>query len=302
VVTNASGTPVEVTDYYPYGSIRLDERSGSFSEQRKYIGQAYDQDTGLNYLNARYYASAVGQFVSQDPAFLAVGDGDLLKSEINQDQAKYLSDPQGLNAYSYAGDNPITRSDPAGKDGSMAADMADFGLLDQEFISTAAVSSAVAVATPYALAGAAGATAVLTIPSIFQWAAADQIVNSTPATSQSINVSSLNMWGSRYAGQVQTINLEEIGLGQPPMGLDDMKPSNKGPKNFWKNAALIGVGAASVAADLYAQFQEHQENANNFENRIQSQQLGNSGGQLNSASVQYVVPAVYARGVGGVAK
>ena len=93
----------EVTDYKPYGSINNHDQLAGFSEQRKYIGQMYDNDTGLNYLNARYYNSAQGQFLSEDPVFL--GDP---KSQV-------LTDPQSLNSYSYANDNPIVKSDPTGR-------------------------------------------------------------------------------------------------------------------------------------------------------------------------------------------
>ena len=55
------------------------------------------------FLNARYYNSAQGQFLSEDPVFL--GDP---KSQV-------LTDPQSLNSYSYANDNPIVKSDPSGK-------------------------------------------------------------------------------------------------------------------------------------------------------------------------------------------
>ena len=55
------------------------------------------------FLNARYYNSAQGQFLSEDPVFL--GDP---KNQV-------LTDPQSLNSYSYANDNPIVKSDPNGK-------------------------------------------------------------------------------------------------------------------------------------------------------------------------------------------
>ena len=51
------------------------------------------------FLNARYYNSAQGQFISQDPVFWG---------------KQNIADPQSLNAYSYAEDNPINRSDPSG--------------------------------------------------------------------------------------------------------------------------------------------------------------------------------------------
>ena len=55
------------------------------------------------FLNARYYNGTPGQFLSEDPVFL--GDP---KSQV-------LTDPQSLNSYSYANDNPIVKSDPSGK-------------------------------------------------------------------------------------------------------------------------------------------------------------------------------------------
>jgi RHS repeat-associated protein len=73
-------------------------------QQRKYIGQMYDGSTGLNYLNARYQNPTQGQFISQDPVFLG-----------NPSQ-QHISNPQSLNDYSYSEGNPITKSDPTGRD------------------------------------------------------------------------------------------------------------------------------------------------------------------------------------------
>ncbi len=102
VVTDASGAIVETLDYYPYGGIRIDNKTGSTNIDRKYIGQQYDAATQLSYLNARYYNGTQGQFISQDPMFLG-----------NQSEQN-LSDPQSLNAYGYSDDNPIVKSDPNG--------------------------------------------------------------------------------------------------------------------------------------------------------------------------------------------
>jgi RHS repeat-associated protein len=51
---------------------------------------------------ARYYDSGKGEFLSEDPVFL--GDP----------KQQVLTDPQSLNSYSYANDNPITNSDAKG--------------------------------------------------------------------------------------------------------------------------------------------------------------------------------------------
>src|SRR6267142_806289 len=54
-------------------------------------------------LQARYYDGSKGEFLSEDPVFL--GDP----------RQQVLTDPQSLNSYSYANGNPITKSDPTGR-------------------------------------------------------------------------------------------------------------------------------------------------------------------------------------------
>jgi RHS repeat-associated protein len=98
VVTDENDNLVQTLDYYPYGATRISSAT-STNERRKYIGQFAD-DSSLNYLNARYYEAGRGQFISQDPMFWS------------KDQN--LRDPQSLNSYSYASDNPITNKDPDG--------------------------------------------------------------------------------------------------------------------------------------------------------------------------------------------
>jgi RHS repeat-associated protein len=106
IVTNSLGVLELTKDYYPYGAERLED--GSASLTRGYIGQ-YEDGDNLSYLNARYYKSDRGQFLSQDPIFLQIGAMDL------QAQEGLLRDPQQLNSYSYARNNPIIYKDPTGK-------------------------------------------------------------------------------------------------------------------------------------------------------------------------------------------
>jgi RHS repeat-associated protein len=101
---NKRGTVAETLDYYPYGGQRIDNKVGSYvGEKNKYAQTQYDSVSGLNYAQARYQNPTQGQFLSQDPIFL--GDP----------RQQTLTDPQSLNSYSYANDNPITHSDPNGK-------------------------------------------------------------------------------------------------------------------------------------------------------------------------------------------
>jgi RHS repeat-associated protein len=98
VVTDENGNVVQTLDYYPYGSTRISVAT-STNERRKFISQFADDST-LSYLQARYYDSGRGQFLSEDPVFLG--------------KKQNLTNPQSLNSYSYANDNPITISDPNG--------------------------------------------------------------------------------------------------------------------------------------------------------------------------------------------
>ena len=59
----------------------------------RYRAYVYDAETGFYYLQSRYYDPTVGRFISAD-VFLSTGQGVL-----------------GHNAYSYCGDNPVSRID-----------------------------------------------------------------------------------------------------------------------------------------------------------------------------------------------
>jgi RHS repeat-associated protein len=93
-------------------------RASTFA-RRNYV----EIDAGVvrDLLNARYYAAAQGQFISQDPSFLAVGDPKLLKQVTGLDNQAFLADPQLANSYSYGRDNPITIKDPQGNFGFIVA-------------------------------------------------------------------------------------------------------------------------------------------------------------------------------------
>src|SRR5262249_17421858 len=92
VVTDENGNLVQTLDYYPYGSTRVSVGT-STNEKRRFIGQFTD-DSALGYLQARYYEASRGQFLSQDPSFLAVGDPIKVRQVTGIDQRTFLGDPQ----------------------------------------------------------------------------------------------------------------------------------------------------------------------------------------------------------------
>src|SRR5262249_22171611 len=113
VVTDQNQNLTETLDFYPYGGTRISSAT-SPNEKRKWIGQFLDE-SALVYDNARYYNPSQGQFLSQEPIFLSLGDPSQVKRLSQQDQQTYLRDPQQLNSYSYGRDNPISREDINGK-------------------------------------------------------------------------------------------------------------------------------------------------------------------------------------------
>jgi RHS repeat-associated protein len=111
VVTDENDNVVQTLDFYPYGATRISSAT-STNERRKFIGQFADDST-FSYFNARYYNSNQGQFILEDPVFLALGSHSAEQLAQQKIQA-ILADPQKLNPYSYAEDNPISIKDPSG--------------------------------------------------------------------------------------------------------------------------------------------------------------------------------------------
>lgn len=88
VLTNASGEATGTFSYNAYGS--QTGKTGTQTTPFGFTGQ-YTNASGLQYLRARTYDPATGEFMSRDP----------LEAVTHQ-------------PYSYAGDNPINRDDPTG--------------------------------------------------------------------------------------------------------------------------------------------------------------------------------------------
>ncbi|MCP4089673.1 MAG: RHS repeat-associated core domain-containing protein, partial [Gammaproteobacteria bacterium] len=90
VVTDNSGASTETSVYAAYG-----ERQGNTTETKGFIGERHDPETGLIYLNARYYDPITARFISPD-------DWDPVLPGV------------GTNRYAYAGNDPVNKSDPNG--------------------------------------------------------------------------------------------------------------------------------------------------------------------------------------------
>jgi RHS repeat-associated protein len=114
LVTNSVGSQIQLLDYHPFGTIRINNQSTTFNEKRKFAGHEYDTETGLSYMQARYYDPATGRFISEDPAFLDIGAA-AFSEKYQRSLEQHLQNPQFLNSYAYGLNNPVTFRDPQGE-------------------------------------------------------------------------------------------------------------------------------------------------------------------------------------------
>jgi RHS repeat-associated protein len=101
VVTDASGTILDESDYYPWGGEL--QFINNLDNHYKFTGKERDTETGLDYFGARYYSNGLGRFITPDWAAkaTAVPYAD-------------FGDPQSLNLYTYVRNIPTTRFDADG--------------------------------------------------------------------------------------------------------------------------------------------------------------------------------------------
>lgn len=91
--TDASGVVIERSEYEPYGELL----NRPLTDGPGYTGHVSDAETGLSYMQQRYYDSALGVFLSTDPI-------DVRSLVV-----------RSFNAYSYVDGNPYRYVDPDGR-------------------------------------------------------------------------------------------------------------------------------------------------------------------------------------------
>ena len=90
----SGGAATTKHDYGPFGQ-PLTSNGSVVLNAKGYINQRYDSETGLEYLNARYFDNLMARFLNPDP--------------LNP-----TASGVGTNRYAYSGNDPINGSDPSG--------------------------------------------------------------------------------------------------------------------------------------------------------------------------------------------
>ncbi len=104
--TDGSGNVVARHDYMPFGEeISTSQRTSTVGYpgtsdgiRKQFTGYERDGETGLDFAEARMYASPVGRFASADPLMASAT----------------VANPQTLNRFTYVNNSPSTLTDPLG--------------------------------------------------------------------------------------------------------------------------------------------------------------------------------------------
>jgi RHS repeat-associated protein len=108
VITKAGGIVASRHDYQPFGielgagvggrTIGMGFSNSGDTNRKKFTQYERDNETGLDYAQARYYSSSEGRFTTADPLMASARP----------------SAPQTWNRYSYGLNNPLKYTDPSG--------------------------------------------------------------------------------------------------------------------------------------------------------------------------------------------
>ena len=97
VMTNASGTTQQESDYEPFG-VERPPLTNLVDNKYKFTGLERDTESGLDHASFRQYGSSFGRWLTPDPLMASAE----------------VWDPQTWNRYSYAHNNPLMFTDPTG--------------------------------------------------------------------------------------------------------------------------------------------------------------------------------------------
>ncbi len=100
ILTDENGATISRRDFMPYGEEIARTAYGTDTVRQNFTGYERDEETGLDFAQARTYRSEIGRYTSVDPIILT---------------RERPLDPQQLGLYSYVRNNPYRFVDPSGE-------------------------------------------------------------------------------------------------------------------------------------------------------------------------------------------
>jgi RHS repeat-associated protein len=97
IETDDNARVISYEEYHPYGTTSYqagDSEIKAANKRYRYSGMERDEESGLNYHNARYYIPWLGRWLNGDPSGVAAG----------------------INLFQYCFNNPVSKTDTAGKE------------------------------------------------------------------------------------------------------------------------------------------------------------------------------------------
>ena len=114
LVTDYEGNEYQRIEYSPYGELWVEKKTANEKDMRylpyKFTAKEQDEETGLYYYGARYLDAKYTRWLSTDPAI-----GEYVSKDYDGLSGGVFN-PVNSNLYHYAGNNPITYSDPDGRE------------------------------------------------------------------------------------------------------------------------------------------------------------------------------------------
>jgi RHS repeat-associated protein len=104
-----AGVACETIQSLPFGDGQVIAGTCGDISPMHFTGKERDSESGLDYFEARHYASALGRFMSVDPVIIT---------------PERKVDPQQLNRYAYVRNNPLRLVDPTGETLELSGDLA----------------------------------------------------------------------------------------------------------------------------------------------------------------------------------